>query len=281
MSDLTREILHATAADMLAAGAAEECDAQLCDPPFSAHVHRKATSNGTDGAGVRARDLGFRSIMPADRSVIAAAAQRVKRWTVVFTDFEGIHCWREAFIDANAEYIRSTSWTRWSQPQLSGDRPPSGSEVVISAHRAKANGDPIAKRWSGPGNLTSYRELALRGADKYSCEKPLDIMLSIVAYFSEPGETVLDMMCGAGTTGQAARILGRGYILSDSKTEAYDRSVKRLAEPLSDRDRERTERWIEAQTTNLATIKIAPSGRARHDRAMRDLEIAREYLRTR
>jgi len=43
-------------------------------------------------------------------------------------------------------------------------------------------------------------------------QKPLKLMIKLVAKASEPGETVLDPFCGSGTTLVACKILNRNYI---------------------------------------------------------------------
>jgi SAM-dependent methyltransferase len=113
------------------------------------------------------------------------------------------------------------------------------------AQRVGARGGvkPIAKRWNGPGNLISYRERCLRGDDKYSAEKPLDLMLTIVSAFSDPGEIVLDLCAGVGTTILAARLLGRQGVGYEIDPRAAARAAEREEEPLSNRDRARAVEW--------------------------------------
>ena len=45
-----------------------------------------------------------------------------------------------------------------------------------------------------------YTAKSLRGRDKYSCEKPLDLMLALVSDYSDPGETVFDPCAGTPCT---------------------------------------------------------------------------------
>ena len=47
---------------------------------------------------------------------------------------------------------------------------------------------------------------------KHPCEKPLPLMEHIVTASSRPGGVVLDCFCGSGSTGVAARRLGRDFI---------------------------------------------------------------------
>ena len=241
--------------------------AMIVDPPYAPRVHKRAISAGTNGAGPHERDLGFDSLDPRLRGAIATLASSTKRWTTVCSDIETAHLWHEALEAKSLEYVRTVPWIRWSQPQLSGDRPPSGCELITLAH------PPVRKHWSGPGSLTAFDTRSLRGATKYSCEKPLDLMLSLVSWFSDAGESVCDPCCGSGTTGLACRLLGREAVLIDNKLEAVTLARERTTAPLSSRDRERCERWIEYQRAWLTgEAPTTEAGAARYARASADTD---------
>jgi site-specific DNA-methyltransferase (adenine-specific) len=253
----------------------------IVDPPYSAHVHENAVSVGTPEsraarlavehphayvASVRDRDLGFASLSPHLQERIAEMAASVARWSVVFSDLEGTYAWRERATFKGAEYVREVPWIRWSQPQLSGDRPCAGAEAVLHFHRQnvgpKGGRSPIAKHWNGPGSLTHYARRCLRGADKHPTEKPLDLMLDIVSWFSDPGELVLDPCAGAGTTGLACRLLGRDFVGLDLDATWAARAAARATAPLVERDRKRAIEWIES---TIAEASAVPSPTGNHD----------------
>lgn len=261
------QIIQADATKL--ARAAAEFDVQIVDPPYAARVHSRATSAGTGGRGVRKRDLGFAHLSPELMLAIARNAALVRRWTAVFTDIESVHLWRAAFELEGVEYIRSVPWVRWSQPQLSGDRPPSGCEMVVLAHR------PGKKSWSGPGSLTAFRAKSLRGADKHPTEKPLDLILALVSWLSAPGESVLDPCCGAGTTVLAARLLGRDAAGLDLDEGHVARAQARLSGALTERDAERAVRFCTAQ---LKEARRVPTPRAANGSDVKTYERARRRL---
>ena len=96
-------------------------------------------------------------------------------------------------------------------------------------------------------------------------------MLSLVSWFSDAGETVLDPCCGSGTTGLAARLLERDALIFDSKAEAIALARDRVSAGLSPRDRERCERWVEYQRAWLeGDSPDTAAGRARYARARQD-----------
>jgi hypothetical protein len=162
-------------------------DVMIVDPPYSDHVHKSAVSQ-SPGRGVRKRDMGFDSLTPELAAYISNTAAKVKRWSLIYSDIEALTMWREMCIEAGATYIRATPWVRWSMPQLSGDRPPSGCEM-ISLFWGTQTG---RKSWNGPGNLTHYDHKCLRGEDKHRAEKPLDQALDLVTWFTNERDNVYD-----------------------------------------------------------------------------------------
>jgi len=56
---------------------------------------------------------------------------------------------------------------------------------------------------------------AVRGQEKHRCEKPIEMMKSIVLASSRPGDIVLDCFSGSGSTGEAALANGRRFLGCD------------------------------------------------------------------
>ena len=63
----------------------------------------------------------------------------------------------------------------------------------------------------------------------YATQKPLGILERIVRVHSNPGERVVDFFAGSGTTGEAAAMHGREFLLVDESEEAVAVMTKRLA----------------------------------------------------
>ena len=252
-------------------------DVLVCDPPYRAHVHEKARSQDQhiDG-GVRHNDFGFASLTEELRLWICQLAARTKRWSLIYTDVESVAKWKDTLELAGATYIRTLPWVRWSMPCLAGDRPPQGFECVVVAYGSGKG----RKHWNGAGNLTHLAQaledwgsvgeilgqaadgdsyaltqiahLALRGKDKFKTEKPLDQLLDLVSWFSDPGELVADPTSGSGTTGLACKILGRNFVGCELSAEWCEKAnerirscnVRDLPGSLSERDSERFLRWV-------------------------------------
>lgn len=234
-------------------------DVTIADLPYRRHVHENATSCGTEalggsGPGVHNRDLGFTHLSRSLRRHVAKLAAITRRWTLLYSDFEDSWILRHACEIAGAEYVRAVPWVRWSQPQLSGDRPTQGFEMTQLFHRqhigSRGGEKPMAKMWNGRGNLTHWEHKALRGEDKHPTEKPLDQALDMVCYLSEPGELVHDPTCGRGTFGVACVLLGRRFVgceLDFKEAELARRRIQpALGGLLPKRDCERVYRWLES-----------------------------------
>jgi site-specific DNA-methyltransferase (adenine-specific) len=63
----------------------------------------------------------------------------------------------------------------------------------------------------------------------YATQKPLGVLRRIVQASSRPGDWVLDFFAGSGTTGAAARELGRRFVLVDENPQALEVMRGRLA----------------------------------------------------
>jgi DNA modification methylase len=247
MSDCTQVVLN------------EDCrvaypfkyDVMIADPPYSKHVHDNTTSQSAAG-GTRHNDLGFEYLSQDLREKIAGFTSQVKRWSVIYSDIEALHDWRKDVELRQGNYIRAMAWVRWSMPQLSGDRPPTGFELA-TLYWGREKG---RKSWNGPGSLTHLAHKALRGENKHKCEKPLDQALDLVLWFTNPGETVLDPCAGSGVVGLACKILGRSYVGYELQEEWAVKSNERISrDTLSDRDEERLARWKESQ--DIAVVESA------------------------
>ncbi len=63
----------------------------------------------------------------------------------------------------------------------------------------------------------------------YPTQKPLKLLNRIVQVHSNEGDTVLDFFAGSGTTGAAAAIAQRKFILMDSSPDAIRVMAERLS----------------------------------------------------
>jgi site-specific DNA-methyltransferase (adenine-specific) len=222
----------------------EKVDHILCDPPYEAEAHTKARRSLKDATrkrGARNRgevrridgpiEIDFVRIDEATRTAAGLAfAGLASRWTIAFCQAEAVAAWRYAFTAAGLDWVRAGIWRKPDgAPQFTGDRPGMGYESLAIAHQ------PGKKRWNGGGKhgvwtvpLEHERGVASAGKGEHPTTKPVDLMLALVADFTDPGETILDPFAGSGTTGVACLRLGRRFIGIEKDPKYFALAVERL-----------------------------------------------------
>lgn len=88
-----------------------------------------------------------------------------------------------------------------------------------------------AARGKTPTDVWWHTIVPTVGKEKtgYPTQKPLGILNRIIKVHSEAGDTVLDFFAGSGTTGEAAALHDRSFVLIDENPEAVRIAMKRLA----------------------------------------------------
>jgi len=231
-------LFHGTAEDVLPT--LDRVDHLIADPPYSEHVHGAARSRimrandrgGRYGADLRRNvDLGFEHLSDDLRDFLAAQAARLTaRWVLVFSDPEGAHLWAEALEAHGLDYVRTGAWIkRGSTPQFSGDRPATGFEAITICHpkgRKRWNGGGAHAIWDVP--IVLNRSRADKSERVHPTQKPLPLMAALVEQFTDPGEVILDPTAGSGTTGVAAKRLGRRAVLVERDEAHCEQAALRL-----------------------------------------------------
>lgn len=169
----------------------------------------------------------FAAITPKLRALVGKFAGRASRWSLVFCQAEGLHEYTAAFRAHGADYVRSMAWVKPDgAPQFTGDRPAQGFETIAVAHRRG-----VKKAWNAGGKRGIYThnvQPAGRGGLLRATQKPIALMLDLVADFTSPGETIFDPFTGSGSTGVAAIRLGRRFYGVERDGSAFDLAVERL-----------------------------------------------------
>ena len=103
------------------------------------------------------------------------------------------------------------------------DRIPYLAPGLVGAEKAARGKTPTDVHWS--------TIVPTQGKEKtgYPTQKPLGLIRRFVRVHSNPGDHLLDFMCGSGTFGEAAALFGRKFTLVDSSPEAITIAKKRLA----------------------------------------------------
>lgn len=154
---------------------------------------------------------------------------------MVFSDYEDAHYWREDFLSFRMHAVRIMTWVAVAgAPQFTGDRPSAGAQAIVLAHRASG------KRWNGGGKAGVYvypvvtNSNGHRGDRVHTTQKPVELMMALVADFTDPNDVILDPFAGSGTTGVACLRLGRRCILIEQKPEYAATCIERLRAEESD-----------------------------------------------
>lgn len=206
-------------------------DVVITDPPYSQYVHTRSRGSSPGSVAKRARGiikqdrkLDFDAMTPDLLSFVAYQLGRVaKRWVLVFCDVESSQSWALALRLAGLEYVRTLAWVKeGGTPQFTGDRPAAAFEAIVLAH------PPGKKRWNGGGRGNVYRCPIAHERRLHSAQKPLALMEMLVRDFSEHGELILDPFAGSGTTGVAAKRLGRRFVGMEKDPHWFRVGARRL-----------------------------------------------------
>jgi site-specific DNA-methyltransferase (adenine-specific) len=215
----------------------------ITDPPYEDHMHAaKAGARGpsaherggktsrrirTDGhANPPPVDFASVTDIRFDAAKLMAAAST--GWLLAFCTPEGVAPWRDAIEAAGAKYKRACVWVKPdSAPQFNGQGPAMGAEMFVAA-------------WCGPG-FASWNGGGRRGVFTHNCqpsdrtgehptEKPIALMMELVALFTNPGDVVVDPFMGSGSTGVAAVRLGRRFIGIEKDAKYFALAQRRIIE---------------------------------------------------
>jgi DNA modification methylase len=207
-------------------------DAVITDPPYSAHVHASGMrgANGWKGEISVERNLGFDAITAEQIAGLSAFASTAARWSLVFSDTESAHLWREAMESAALQYVRTAFWKKTGgAPQFTGDRPAVACEAITVCHPKGR------KRWNGGGKHGFYDVPIVldRGGPEsearvHTTQKPLALMSALVSDFTDIADVVADPFMGSGTTGVACVRLGRKFIGIEREPKYFDIACKRI-----------------------------------------------------
>lgn len=202
-----------------------ECDALICDPPYSSRTHEAindhvAGSDMPDGAS--REPVSYASWSPADvAEFISAWTGRVRGWWACMASHDLIPAYEAAYTRAGL-YAFSPVPIIQKRPRLVGDGPSSWAVYLMVAR-------PRTVEYSRWGCLDgAYSAGTVKGMGIAGC-KPLGLMRAIVRDYSRPDDLVCDPFIGSGTTAIAALSEGRRFIGAEQKPEHHAIACARLA----------------------------------------------------
>ncbi len=224
----------------LASLADRSVDVTITDPPYEAEAHtlqRRYKTGAEIVEGERTIEpaaLDFGAITAEQRSGVAAQIARVTaQRAIVFCQAEAVQAWREAFDAAGMPYRRTLVWIKPdAMPSLHGRWPGQAFEAMVMAQHRSAKACPVG----GKARVYEYTRAQAGqaggpGGSKapHPTTKPLPLMRQIVEDFTDPGDLILDPFAGSGTTGLAARILGRRFVGWERDANYHAIATRRLS----------------------------------------------------
>jgi site-specific DNA-methyltransferase (adenine-specific) len=192
-------------------------DVVITDPPYGdSETHQKHLSQVAER-----QSLGFDGINEATAVQLANEwTQLARRWVVFTGEWKFMHA-----LDKAGLLVRFGIWRKPDgAPQFTGDRPGTGWEGVAICHRKGK------KRWNGGGSHAFWEFAKAENTTGHPTGKPIGLFIDFVLKFSDAGETILDPFAGSGTTGRAAKDLGRKAVLIEREERYVEIAAKRMAQ---------------------------------------------------
>lgn len=217
-------LLHSRWQDVI--GELGTVDAVITDPPYSERTHKGhrngVGSNTGDWRGVPTtrRVIDYSMWSPADVALAVDAWAGCRGWIVALTDSELVPAWRDAYRFAGRVAFQPLPCVMKAMTvRLNGDGPSSWAVYAVVGRT------PALSKWGTlPG---AYVGNCQRGMDVVG-GKPLWLMRELVRDYSREGDLILDPCAGAGTTGRAAKDLGRRCILIEQDADTVQKAIKVL-----------------------------------------------------
>jgi len=209
------KLLEADARTFLATLADESVDLVVTDPPYEfdrgTTYFREWFADLPDEAWPAILAELYR-VLRTDRHAYVICDERSKP---VFTD---------AATGAGFRMAKTLIWNKLV-PGLGGGAYRSQREWILFLEKGTRPGNR-----RDLGDVLSFPRVMTRG--HYPTEKPVGLLKVMINQSSQPGELVLDPFCGSGSTGRAARELGRRALLCDLDASSASAALRVAVVPL-------------------------------------------------
>ncbi len=196
-------LIQGDSLDVLKSFADKSFDLVLTDPPYSPHVHAKFGKERRKDGVVVPDELTFPPMTPELMLQTSEQLVRVtKGWILIFGDERVSSKWGESVEAVGGAWVRTGAWVKTNpKPQMTGDRPGSGTEHITICH-AKTKGFA----WNGGGHAAVWRGRRDTGYGEvpHPNQKPLWLMQALLGMFAPPGGVCLDPYFGSGSTALGA-----------------------------------------------------------------------------
>jgi modification methylase len=243
------QVLQGDCLDLLPQLPAESVDLVFADPPYNLQLRQELwRPNNTRVEAVTDAWDQFPDLAAYDqftREWLGACRRVLKRsgtlW--VIGSYHNIYRVGAILMDLGFWILNDVVWVKTNpMPNFRGVRFTNAHETLLWAQREKGapytfdhhamkslnEGLQMRSDWQLP--ICSGRErLRLAGVKAHSTQKPEALLYRVLLASSSPGQVVLDPFFGTGTTGVAARRLGRHWIGIEREASYVALARRRLA----------------------------------------------------
>jgi DNA modification methylase len=225
------EIRHCTAIELLNSLQRWSVDEIVTDPPYG--IGYESGEQRSNGYQDRRASASFGEDVFQDDWI--AEAHRVLKpegALYLFTRWDVLHLWKSALEGAGFQVVQRIVWDKmhWGMGNL--DYYGSQTEDILFCIK---QGGTHKMRWSKrQGNVWTMTKLDVinhEGNYDNPTQKPERLIRRAIELSSDAGMLVVDPFCGSGSTGAAARAIGRRYLMCDRDEYQYQIATERLAKP--------------------------------------------------
>lgn len=200
-----------------------ECDALICDPPYSDRTHRGARADRNDGAEDDAAPT-YEPWTDADvREFFGHWSDRVRGWIVVLTDSVTQQLVRdEAERAGRCAFAPVPCVLRGMTVRQQGDGP---SSWALYAMMSRPRRREFMGGWTRPGAYVG----AAGDESAQGRGKPAWLMRALVADYSSRDQLIADPFAGWGATEEAAIGYSRRSVGAERDSAAHAEAVRRTS----------------------------------------------------
>lgn len=200
-------------------------DHVISDPPYEDELHKAVGRIRRKDGQEMISALGFEGINASRSAVARMSVDICVGWVILFTLAEGVRAWRDDLQSVGAKWDTTCFWVKPdASPRFNGQGPARGAECFVTCWAG-----PGYRRWNAGGKRGVYTHCVNTNRHgEHPTEKPVPLMMEIVADFTQLGETILDPFMGSGTTGVACAKLGRRFIGVEKDQRYFDIACERI-----------------------------------------------------
>lgn len=200
-------------------------DHVLSDPPYEDELHNAVGRIRRKDGREMVAELGFDGVNSSRADIARECVRASSGWVILFTLAEGVRAWRDDIQAAGGKWDTTLAWIKPdASPRFNGQGAARGFENAITAWCGNGY-----RSWNAGGKRGVYTHCVNVGRHgEHPTEKPVPLMMDLVADYTQPQQVILDPFMGSGTTGVACVKLGRKFIGIEQNERWFDVACDRI-----------------------------------------------------